>query len=181
MGCRENIKLIWILQSTAGIDIGLIFDDFTKYASHKVVSEQEYNSLSNNNNLWCVVHFKGVDILGRHYDSYSCRGNNDVTLQFDGISEKVLYGIIVSGDYTGALFNELRISDRLNKLSDKYDLDFYADSHYLVYQDNHDECVTVEIGIDYLVDYLYESTQVIEIFYVMMHLEQQEKHGISWD
>ena len=168
------------LQSAAGIEIGLIFDDFIKYSPHKMVSEQEYNSLSNTNSLWYIVHFNGVDILGKHYDSYSCRWNNDVTLQFDGCPKKVLYGIIVSGTYTGALFNELRIRDRLDKLSDKYDLDFYADSHYLVYKDN-DECVPVEIGTDYLVDYSYEPNQFIELFYVMMHSEQQKKHGISWD
>lgn len=51
------------LQSTADIEIGLISNDLIKYAPHKMVSEQQYNSLSNTCDSWYVVHFEGVDIL----------------------------------------------------------------------------------------------------------------------
>lgn len=169
------------LKSAAGIDIGLSFDEFLKYSKHKLVNDEEYNNPSSTKGLWYVVHHKGISSVGKEFDSYSCRWNNDVILRFDGTPKKTLYGIIVSGDYKGSLFDELRIGDRLDKLLYKYDLDFYADGHFLVYKDNPDDAVPIEIGTDYLASYEDVPNQIIQLFYVTMPLEEQKKHGITWD
>ena len=84
------------LKSAAGIDIGLSFDEFLKHAPHKLVDNEEYNKPSNTQGLWYVIHHKGTNSLGKEFDAYACRWNNDVVLQFDGKPTKILYGIIVT-------------------------------------------------------------------------------------
>lgn len=169
------------LKSAAGINIGLNFEDFIKHAPYKLANDEEYNNPSSTKGLWYVKHYQGKNSLGREFDSYACRWNNDVVLQFDGKPKKVLCGIIVSGNYKGSLLNKLRINDRLDKLSDHYDLDFYADGHYLVDKEDTDNYVPIEIGTDYLHSYEDETNQIIQLFYVTMPLEEQRKHGITWD
>lgn len=169
------------LKSAAGIDIGLSFDEFLKHAPHKLVDNEEYNKLSNTQGLWYVIHHKGTNSLGKEFDAYACRWNNDVVLQFDGKPTKILYGIIVSDNYKGSLFNELRINDRLDKLSSQYDLEFYADGHFLIDKEDADIYVPIEIGTDYLASYEDVPNQIIRLFYVIMHFEEQIKHGITWD
>ena len=75
----------------------------------------------------------------------------------------------------------MRINDRLDKLSSQYDLEFYADGHFLIDKEDADIYVPIEIGTDYLASYEDVPNQIIRLFYVTMPLEEQIKHGITWD
>ncbi len=171
-------------KSAAGLQLGLSFKKFLKYAPHKIVNEKEYYkdyySDYSTNGFWLVCHFQGTDPTFGSYDRYAARWNSDVTLCFDGKPKKVLESIAVKINYRGALFNKLRIGDRLDKMLDEYDLDFYADSQWLDYRDNSGDCVPIEIKTNYFSSYEEDPDQMVEQMIISMDKEEGKKYGIEY-
>mgnify|MGYP003405572629 CR=1 FL=1 len=120
--------------SAAGFELGMAFNTFIEKVDFIEITQQETYTITYNSNKW-RIHYQNYfsDVMKDvYFNNIYAYWDDSVTLKFSKTDvHYYLTAIFVGGTYTGKFLGLIGIGDRLDSVSEEYDILFHSDLHFL--------------------------------------------------